>query len=78
MVPKSKEEKLKVAMAGGHSNKKKWAKGKVKEKLAYLVMLDKPTYDKLLKEIPNSSIHPMPYWCLWCVVECENTDNKRR
>merc|ERR1712226_554875 len=56
VVQKSKEAKLKAAMAGGRSKKKKWAKGKVKEKLANLVMFDKPTYDKLLKEIPKAKL----------------------
>eukprot|EP00913_Durusdinium_trenchii_P020081 g18870.t1 len=41
VVQKSKEAKMKAAMAGGKSRKKKWAKGKVKEKLANLVMFDK-------------------------------------
>ena len=41
-------------MAGGKSKKKKWAKGKVKEKLANMVMFDKATYDKLMKEIPKA------------------------
>merc|ERR1712029_1102474 len=55
-VQKSKEAKMKAAMAGGKSKKKKWSKGKVKEKLANLVMFDKPTYDKLLKEIPKAKL----------------------
>eukprot|EP01097_Dermamoeba_algensis_P005394 TRINITY_DN342_c0_g1_i1.p2 TRINITY_DN342_c0_g1~~TRINITY_DN342_c0_g1_i1.p2 ORF type:complete len:122 (-),score=39.38 TRINITY_DN342_c0_g1_i1:93-458(-) len=38
---------------GGKAKKKKWSKGKVKEKLANLVVFDKPTYDKLLKEVPS-------------------------
>merc|ERR1712238_553522 len=50
------EAKMKAAMAGGKSKKKKWSKGKVKEKLANLVMFDKPTYDKLLKEIPKAKL----------------------
>eukprot|EP00421_Protoceratium_reticulatum_P020140 CAMPEP_0168381744 /NCGR_PEP_ID=MMETSP0228-20121227/13034_1 /TAXON_ID=133427 /ORGANISM="Protoceratium reticulatum, Strain CCCM 535 (=CCMP 1889)" /LENGTH=38 /DNA_ID= /DNA_START= /DNA_END= /DNA_ORIENTATION= len=33
VVQKSKEAKLKAAMAGGRGRKKKWSKGKVKEKL---------------------------------------------
>ena len=37
VVQKSKEAKMKAAMAGGRSKKKKWSKGKVKEKLANLV-----------------------------------------
>ena len=56
MVQKSKEAKMKAAMAGGKSKKKKWSKGKVKEKLANLVMFDKGTYDKLLKEIPKAKL----------------------
>merc|ERR1712087_50140 len=44
------------AMAGSKGKKKKWSKGKVKEKLANLVMFDKPTYDKLLKEIPKAKL----------------------
>jgi len=56
VVQKSKEAKMKAAMAGGKSKKKKWAKGKVKEKLANLVMFDKATYDKMLKEIPKAKL----------------------
>merc|ERR1711871_651061 len=56
VVQKSKEAKMKAAMAGGRSKKKKWSKGKVKEKLANLVMFDKGTYDKLLKEIPKAKL----------------------
>merc|ERR1712166_1166371 len=51
VVQKSKEAKMKAAMAGGKSKKKKWSKGKVKEKLANLVM-----YDKMLKEIPKAEL----------------------
>merc|ERR1711957_784311 len=58
VVQKSKEAKMKAAMAGGKSKKKKWSKGKVKEKLANLVMFDKGTYDKLLKEIPKAKLIP--------------------
>merc|ERR1712182_19165 len=56
VVQKSKEAKLKAAMAGGRSKKKKWAKGKVKEKLSNLVMFDKATYDKMMKEIPKAKL----------------------
>ncbi len=56
VVQKSKEAKLKAAMAGGRSKKKKWSKGKVKEKLANLVMFDKATYDKMMKEIPKAKL----------------------
>ena len=47
---------MKAAMAGGKSKKKKWAKGKVKEKLANMVMFDKATYAKMMKEIPKAKL----------------------
>merc|ERR1711956_210499 len=33
--------------------KKKWSKGKTRDKLNNLVLFDKPTYEKLLKESPT-------------------------
>merc|ERR1712241_402635 len=56
IVQKSKEAKMKAAMAGGRSKKKKWSKGKVKEKLQNAVMFDKNTYDKMNKEIPKAKL----------------------
>merc|ERR1712060_703040 len=56
VVQKSKDAKLKAALAGGRSKKKKWSKGKVKEKLSNMVMFDKPTFDKLVKEIPKAKL----------------------
>merc|ERR1712039_988999 len=56
VVQKSKEAKMKAAMAGGKSKKKKWSKGKVKEKLSNMVMFDKATYDKMMKEIPKAKL----------------------
>merc|ERR1712215_469628 len=38
---------------GGKAKKKKWSKGKVRDKLNNLILFDKPTYDKLYKEVPN-------------------------
>merc|ERR1719263_2590070 len=55
-VQKSKEAKLKAAMAGGRSKKKKWSKGKVKEKLQNAIQFDKATYDRMLKEIPKAKL----------------------
>ena len=45
--------KKQAALAGGKGKKKKWSKGKVKEKLMNLVLIDKATFDKLMKEIPK-------------------------
>merc|ERR1739842_132370 len=56
VVQKSKDAKLKAALAGGRSKKKKWSKGKVKEKLVNLVMFDKATYDRMMKEIPKAKL----------------------
>lgn len=40
--------------SGGKSaKKKKWSKGKVKDKAQHAVMIDKPTYDRILKEVPT-------------------------
>jgi hypothetical protein len=40
-------------MAGG---KKKWSKGRVREKIAAAVVFDKKTHDRLLKEVPKVSL----------------------
>merc|ERR1711972_1232676 len=45
--PKKKEG------GGGGKAKKKWSKGKTRDKLNNLVLFDKATYDKLLKEVPT-------------------------
>eukprot|EP00178_Gracilaria_changii_P005942 TRINITY_DN2013_c0_g1_i2.p3 TRINITY_DN2013_c0_g1~~TRINITY_DN2013_c0_g1_i2.p3 ORF type:complete len:114 (+),score=31.46 TRINITY_DN2013_c0_g1_i2:3-344(+) len=51
---KSKEAKARAAAAGGgKGRKKKWSKGKARDKLNNAVMLDKATYEKLLKEVPT-------------------------
>ena len=39
--------------SGGKAKKKKWSKGKVREKLTNLVLFDKATYEKLLAEVPS-------------------------
>merc|ERR1712029_590226 len=41
---------------GGKAKKKKWSKGKTRDKLNNLVLFDKPTYDKLLKEVPTHKL----------------------
>ena len=47
---------MKAAMSGGKGRKKKWSKGKVKEKLMNAVLFDKPTYDKMMKDIPKTKM----------------------
>uniref|UniRef100_A0A2K6NDZ5 40S ribosomal protein S25 n=1 Tax=Rhinopithecus roxellana TaxID=61622 RepID=A0A2K6NDZ5_RHIRO len=49
----AKKDKDSVNKSGGKAKKKKWSKGKVRDKLNNLVLFDKATYDKLCKEVPN-------------------------
>ncbi len=55
-VQKSKEAKIKAALAGGKGKKKKWSKGKQKDKVVNAVMFDKGLWDKLTKEIPKAKL----------------------
>merc|ERR1712007_51203 len=50
---KAAPKKPKDASSGGKAKKKKWSKGKVRDKLNSLVLFDKATYDKLYKEVPS-------------------------
>jgi len=56
VAQKSKQAKLDAAMACGRSRKKNWNKGKVREKLDNMVMFDKATYDKMMKEISKAKL----------------------
>merc|ERR1711963_92240 len=49
----AKAPKKKEGGGGGKAKKKKWSKGKTRDKLNNLVLFDKPTYDKLSKEVPT-------------------------
>ena len=57
-VQKTKEQKAKAAMAGSRANakKKKWSKGKTREKLANAVLFDKATVAKLENEVPKYKV----------------------
>merc|ERR1712198_768148 len=50
---KSKAPAKKKEGGGGGKAKKKWSKGKVRDKLNNLVLFDKATYDKFQKEVPS-------------------------
>lgn len=41
------------AKSGGAAKKKKWSKGKVKDKAQHAVVCDKPTFDRIMKEVPT-------------------------
>merc|ERR1711944_93041 len=49
----AKAPKKKEGGGGGKAKKKKWSKGKTRDKLNNLVLFDKPTYEKLIKEVPT-------------------------
>merc|ERR1712230_337633 len=66
MPPKKKDDKKKGATgdskknlkdflaktkSGASAKKKKWSKGKVREKLNNMVVFDQGTYDRMLKEV---------------------------
>merc|ERR1712066_386487 len=48
----AKSQKPKPA-GGGKAKKKKWSKGKTRDRLNNLILFDKPTYEKLYKEVPS-------------------------
>ena len=52
-APSKAPAKKKEGGSGGKAKKKKWSKGKVRDKLNNLVLFDKSTYDKMLKEVPS-------------------------
>ncbi|PWN90733.1 ribosomal protein S25 [Acaromyces ingoldii] len=48
-----KKSAIAAAAKSGGGKKKKWSKGKVKDKAQNMVVLDQPTYDRILKEVPT-------------------------
>jgi len=40
----------------GKQKKKKWSKGKTREKVNNVVVMDKATYDKLQREVPSTKL----------------------
>merc|ERR1739848_398893 len=55
-IQKSKEAKAKAAMSSSKGKKKKWSKGKVRDKLVNLSLFDKATFDKFNKEVPGYKV----------------------
>lgn len=53
-VQQTKAAKAAAAMAGGKKSKKKWSKGRVKDKAQHAIMLDQDKYDRIMKEAPTS------------------------
>mmetsp|Transcript_34021 Transcript_34021/g.70238 ORF Transcript_34021/g.70238 Transcript_34021/m.70238 type:complete len:109 (+) Transcript_34021:23-349(+) len=51
---KTKEQKAKAAMAGGNrKGKKKWAKGKARDKAFNAVLFEQKAFEKLSAELPK-------------------------
>ena len=53
---KSKEQKMAAAMAGGKGKKKKWSKGKQRDKVDNKVLFTKEQYDRLNSEVPKMKL----------------------
>merc|ERR1712070_183819 len=53
---KSKEQIAKAASASKKGGKKKWSKGKVKDKLNNKVFLDEGTWKNMQKDLPNMAL----------------------
>ncbi|CAF0882867.1 unnamed protein product [Didymodactylos carnosus] len=50
---KTEKETGGSSTSGGKAKKKKWSKGKVRDKLNNMVLFDKATYDKCVKDLPQ-------------------------
>merc|ERR1711881_725849 len=55
-IQKSKEAKAKAAMSSSKGKKKKWSKGKVRDKLVNLSLFAKATFDKFNKEVAGYKV----------------------
>ena len=53
---KSKEQKMAAAMAGGKGKKKKWSKGKQRDKVASKIFFDDDLYERMVKETPKMKL----------------------
>ncbi|KAL1705986.1 ribosomal protein S25, partial [Schizophyllum commune] len=50
----AKAKATQAASSGGKAaKKKKWSKGKVKDKAQHAVAVDKPLFDRIIKEVPT-------------------------
>merc|ERR1712238_499266 len=53
---KSKEQKMAAAMAGGKGKKKKWSKGKSRDKVDNKVLFTKEQWERLNTEVPKMKL----------------------
>ncbi|EEH54783.1 uncharacterized protein MICPUCDRAFT_28202 [Micromonas pusilla CCMP1545] len=69
-APESKAAKAAKAQAGGKAKKKKWSKGKNKEKANNQVLFEQSTYDKLLAEVPKYKMITISILCDRLRITC--------
>mmetsp|Transcript_9207 Transcript_9207/g.10678 ORF Transcript_9207/g.10678 Transcript_9207/m.10678 type:complete len:114 (+) Transcript_9207:59-400(+) len=53
---KSKEQKMAAAMAGGKGKKKKWSKGKNRDKVDNKVLFSKEQWERFNSEVPKMKL----------------------
>uniref|UniRef100_A0A061RGM1 40S ribosomal protein S25 n=1 Tax=Tetraselmis sp. GSL018 TaxID=582737 RepID=A0A061RGM1_9CHLO len=66
MAPKVQQSKEAKALAAANSSKgkkKKWSKGKNKEKVNSQVLMDQATHDKLFSEVPKYKLITISILC---------------
>ena len=51
--PKAQSKAAKASSGGGKAKKKKWSKGKNKEKVNNAILFDKTSFEKMLSEVPK-------------------------
>ena len=66
---KSKAQKMAAAQAS-KGKKKKWSKGKTKEKAQNQVLFEQSTYDKLLSEVPKYKMITVSILCDRLRITC--------
>mmetsp|Transcript_138 Transcript_138/g.165 ORF Transcript_138/g.165 Transcript_138/m.165 type:complete len:109 (+) Transcript_138:90-416(+) len=53
---KTKEQKMQAALAGGKAKRKKWNKGKMREKINAKVLFDEDGWNRLQAEVPKMKL----------------------
>jgi len=53
---KTKEQKMAAALAGGKAKKKKWNKGKMREKMNSKILFDEDGWARLNAEVPKMKL----------------------
>jgi len=56
LATKKGKEAISKAASSSSKSKKKWSKGKVKDRLQLAIFFDQVTYDKLLADIPKMKV----------------------